>query len=79
MEEYDEPEVELIAPEDFLARNPMPHDAQRMGFDHWSDQGAIIAMAAALNPAKPSHKAMAWVMLVVFTLPLVLTLAYELL
>lgn len=78
MQDYDESDGELIVPEDFLAANPMPHDARRMGFDRYSDQGALIAFAAALDPAKPWHKAMAWLMLVVVILPLGFTLAYEL-
>ena len=43
MEEHEEPE--LIRPEDFLARNPMPPDARRMGFDRWSDDGALIEVS----------------------------------
>jgi hypothetical protein len=79
MEEYDEPE--LIEPEDFLseaARNPFPADARRMGFDRWSDDGAMIALAASLNPAKLTHRIVAWVMLVAVTTPLVTTLWFEL-
>jgi len=78
MEEYGEPEHELVRPEDFLARDPMPPDARRLGFDRWSDDGALIALAAALNPAKTSHRVFAWVMLLTVTLPLVATLWFEL-
>lgn len=77
MQEYGEPEYELIAPEDLLARNPMPHDARRMGFDRYSDEGAMIALAAALNPAKTSHRIVAWMMLLAITVPFLMTLAYE--
>jgi hypothetical protein len=76
MQEDGEPE--LITPEDFLARNPMPHDARRMGFDRYSDEGAMIALAASLNPAKASHRVVAWLMLVAIGLPFLLTLAHEL-
>jgi hypothetical protein len=76
MQEDGEPE--LIAPEDFLARNPMPHDARRMGFDRYSDEGAMIALAAALNPGKTSHRVVAWLMLVAIALPVLMTLVYEL-
>jgi hypothetical protein len=78
MEEHDEPEHELIRPEDFLAEDPFPHDARRMGFDRYSDDGALIALAAALNPAKLSHKIVAWLMLVAVLTPVVLSLRYEL-
>ena len=69
MQEYDEPEhpedhgVELIEPEDFLARNPFPPDAQRLGIDRWSDDAGMIAIASSLDSRKLSHKIVAWVML----------------
>ena len=78
MEEYDELDWELISPEDFLPPNPYPLDAQRMGIDRWSDDAAIIALAASLDPAKLSHRIVAWVMLVAILSPLVLTLHFEL-
>lgn len=77
MHEYDEPE--LIRPEDLLGRRPLPADARRMGFDRNTEEGAMIALAASLDPAKLSHRLAAWLMLVVILLPLFLTLAYELL
>ncbi|CAN5616537.1 hypothetical protein BH10ACT10_BH10ACT10_22470 [soil metagenome] len=73
MQEYDEPEhpddagYELIAPEDFLARNPFPVDAQRMGIDRWSDNAGMIAVASSLDSRKLSHRIVAWVMLVAIT------------
>jgi hypothetical protein len=83
MEEYDAGwtgpgDFELITPEDFLPPNPFPLDAQRMGVDRWSDDAAMIALAASLDPAKLSHRIVAWVMLVAILSPLVLTLHYEL-
>jgi len=76
MEEYDE-SFELIEPEDFLAPNPFPVDARRMGFDRYSDEGAMIALAASLDPAKITHRIVAWVMLIAVMTPLLLTLWYE--
>jgi len=71
MQEDDEP-PELITPEDFLPANPFPLDAQRMGIDRWTgDGGCMIAFAANLNPAKVSHRIVAWVMLIAVTVPLV--------
>lgn len=81
MREPDETEsdgYELIRPEDFLARNPFPADAQRMGIDRWSDDAGMIAIAASLDPGKLSHKIAAWLMLVAITLPLLINLWYEL-
>ncbi len=74
----DESGVELIRPEDFLAENPFPPDARRLGFDRWSDEGALIALAASLDPAKTSHKVFAWLMLLAITTPVVLNLWFEL-
>ncbi|MGZ4494334.1 MAG: hypothetical protein ACXVWU_06510 [Nocardioides sp.] len=75
MEEYDEPE--LIEPDDFLGPNPFPLDARRMGFDRWSDEGALIAFAANLDPAKRVHKAIAWLWLVALACPLLMTVLFE--
>ncbi len=76
MHERDEPE--MIEPEHLLARRPLPADAVRMGFDRNTEEGALIALASALDPAKPAHRLAAWLMLLVIVLPLVLTLVYEL-
>ena len=76
MEEYDEPE--LITPEDLLAPNPFPPDARRLGFDRWSDDGAMIALAASLNPSKLTHRIVAWLMLLAVMTPVVSTLWFEL-
>jgi hypothetical protein len=64
-------EPELIQPEDFLPHNPFPSDAQRLGFDRWSGGG--IDFAASLKANKPSHRAVAITLLVVFVAPVLLT------
>ena len=71
MQEYDEP-YEQIRPEDFLAPDPMPYDARRLGFDSRTEEGALIALAASLDPAKLSHRIVAWFMLCVFVAPTLL-------
>lgn len=84
MQEYDEPEhpddrgFELFEPEDFLPHNPFPTDAQRMGIDRWSDDAGMIAIASSLNPAKLSHKIVAWLMLLAVTSWLLAQLWFEL-
>ena len=80
MREHDEPEetgLELIQPEDFLARSPFPADAQRMGIDRWSDDAGMIALAASLDSRKLSHKIVAWLMLLVVTFWLLGTFWFE--
>jgi hypothetical protein len=69
---------ELIEPEDFLAPNPFPLDAQKMGIDRWSDDAGMIAIAASLDSSKLSHKIVAWVMLLAVTSWLCLQLWFEL-
>jgi hypothetical protein len=71
---YDEGPVELIAPEDFLGPCGIPGDARRMGLDRNTEEGALIALAGSLDPAKLSHKIVAWVLLVAFAVPLMLGL-----
>ncbi len=72
LQEPDDLGLELIQPEDFLPPNPIPTDAQRLGFDRWS--GAEIAFAASLDGSKRSHRAVAITLLVVFLTPAVFTL-----
>lgn len=66
---WDEGPVELIVPEDFLAPSGIPVDARRMGLDRNTQEGALIALAGSLNPAKLSHKIVAWVLLLVVAVP----------
>ena len=79
MWEEDDFNGELITPEDFLAANPMPVDARRMGLDRNTQEGAMIAMASSLDPAKVSHRVIAWVLILVFAGPIVLGLVMEIL
>jgi hypothetical protein len=72
MQEPDDLGLELIQPEDFLPPNPIPADAQRLGLDRWS--GAEIAFAASLDGSKRSHRAVAIALLVVFLMPVFITL-----
>lgn len=73
----DDGDYELIRPEDFLARNRTPVDAQRMGIDRWSDDIGMLQIAASLDSSKRWHKVAAWLMLLAVTLPLLLNLFFE--
>jgi hypothetical protein len=55
----------------------IPRDAQQMGFDRNTEEGALIAMMGSLTSARPSHKVVAWVLLAAFSLPLLLTVWNE--
>lgn len=77
MWEDDDFDGELITPEDFLASNPIPADARRMGLDRNTQEGAMIAMAGSLNPAKITHRIIAWVLILFFAGPIVFRLVME--
>lgn len=79
MQPYDEDVPELFVPEDFLRANPLPYDARRLGFDHNTQEGAMIALASSLNPRKRFHRLVAWVLLIAFVGPILLGLVANLL
>jgi hypothetical protein len=56
---------------------PIPADARRIGLDRNTEEGALVAMAGSLNPAKPLHRLVAWILLAAFCIPLVITVVNE--
>lgn len=56
----------------WFAGQHLPEDARRIGLTHHVPDGALLDFAGSLDSAKPLHRATAWVMLVVFGLPVVL-------
>jgi hypothetical protein len=48
-----------------------------MGLDRNTEEGALVALAASLDPGKMSHKIIAWVLLFVVTAPVMLGLLQE--
>jgi hypothetical protein len=52
----------------------LPEDARRMGLTHHVPDGALLDFAGKLDGAKPLHRLTAWVLLVVFGLPVLLGL-----
>jgi hypothetical protein len=49
-----------------------------MGLDRNTEEGALVSLAGSLNPAKPAHRLVAWILLAVFCLPLLVTIINEL-
>lgn len=49
----------------------LPEHARRMGLTHHTQEGALLDFAGKLDSAKPLHKVTAWLLLVVFGLPVV--------
>ena len=49
----------------------LPPDARRMGLTHHVPDGALLDFAGKLDATKPYHRLTAWVLLIVFGLPVV--------
>lgn len=54
---------------DWFPGRHLPPDARRMGLTHHVPDGALLDFAGTLDPRKPVHRITAWVLLVVFGLP----------
>lgn len=52
----------------------IPSDARRMGLSSSVPDGALLELAGALDSSKLSHRVIAWVLLIAFVIPLLLTL-----
>jgi hypothetical protein len=52
------------------------HDARRLGLDRNTEEGALIAFSGALRPGNPVHRAVAWILLTAFGLPVLLALLH---
>jgi hypothetical protein len=76
MREYNDGD-DLVRPEDFLAADPIPADARRLGLDRNTEEGALLALAGALDPGKLSHRLVAWVLIIAFVAPLLLAVLHE--
>ena len=51
-------------------------DARRLGLDRNTEEGALLAFSSALRPDKRVHRAVAWVLLLAFGVPVVLALLH---
>lgn len=60
------------APPMWFAGQHLPPDARQMGLSHHVGEGALLDFAGRLDSRKPVHRITAWVLLVVFGLPVVL-------
>jgi hypothetical protein len=49
----------------------LPPHARAMGLTHHVPDGALLDFAGSLDASKPRHLVTAWVMLAIFTLPVV--------
>jgi len=69
-EEFDDDHDDDTQPY-WSAGQHLPTDARTMGLTHHVPDGAILDFAGALDSTKLKHRITAWVMLVVFGLPVV--------
>lgn len=77
-DEYAEDEAAFVRHLDSLG---VPHpygsqDARRLGLDRNTEEGALLAFSSSLQPSKPTHRVVAWVLLAAFGLPALLALLH---
>jgi hypothetical protein len=71
-DEYDDdPALDDDAVPVWFPGEHLPDDARRLGLTHHVPDGALLDFAGNLDGAKPLHRITAWVLLVVFGLPVV--------
>ena len=69
-DEYDEDwDGDDDTPPSWFSGQHLPPHARAMGLTHHVPDGALLDFAGALDGSKPRHRATAWVLLVVFALP----------
>lgn len=68
MREYESPHDDVPVA-GLTQHTVMPADAQLMGLDRNTEEGALVAMAASLRPTRWSHRLMAWLLLLSFAVP----------
>jgi hypothetical protein len=77
-EEYAEDELAFVRHLDSLGV-PHPYGSTRrqgLGLDRNTEEGALPAFSRALRPDNPLHRAVAWILLAVFGIPVALALLH---
>lgn len=69
----DEDDLEL--PPAWFAGQHLPEQAQRMGLTHHVPDGALLDFAGSLDSSKKLHRFTAWMMLIVFGMPVLFYIA----
>ncbi|WP_426245331.1 hypothetical protein [Nocardioides sp. LHG3406-4] len=73
-DEYDDHDDD--SPPAWFPGQHLPADARRMGLTSHVPDGALLDFAGTLDSSKPLHRFTAWVLLVVFGLPVVLAVLW---
>lgn len=75
VDEFDEDHApDDDAPPFWFPGGHLPEDARKMGLTHHVPDGALLDFAGNLDGTKTLHRVTAWVLLVVFGLPVVFAL-----
>jgi hypothetical protein len=69
--DYDADYGDENTPPSWFPGGHVPADARRMGLTHHVPEGAILDFAGKLDATKPWHRTAAWLLLIVFGLPVV--------
>ena len=69
--DYDAEYGDENTPPSWFPGGHLPADARRMGLTHHVPEGALLDFAGKLDATKPWHRMAAWLLLVVFGLPVV--------
>lgn len=73
-EDYSPDDPDHVAPPYWFPGEHLPPDARGMGLTHHVPDGALLDFAGNLDGTKPLHRITAWVLLVVFGMPVVFAL-----
>ena len=74
----DEEDFDLTPRGHMHSMQGVPQDAREMGLDRNVPEGAWLSFAGQLSASKPSHRLVAWLLLVAIVLSFLLTLRAEL-
>jgi len=69
--DFDEEYGDEDTPPSWFPGGHLPPDATRMGLTHHVPDGALLDFAGKLDGSKPLHRFTAWMLLVVFGMPVV--------
>ncbi len=69
MEDRDDSDGWIEATRHVHSQHGVPDDARLMGLDRNTEEGAMVAMAGSLRPAKLAHRVVAWAILTSFLGP----------
>lgn len=67
---------ETLEPHLWHTRLRMPDDQRSMGLDARTEEGALVEFASSLDASCPAHRMVAWVLLLAFGIPAMMSLLH---